>query len=329
MQKRVAVTLPGGPRVQDTIDRVKWAEANGFTDAWIADGAAPDALTLAAILGEHSKTLRIGTAVTPVYTRAPTVIAATLYTVAQQLPGRFIWGVGSSSKNMVTGWNGIPLDKPKTRVVETVQAVKAMLRGEKSAFDGDTVQSHGYRQPPLENPPPIYMAALREKMLEAAAEHADGVILNLWPKKALPKMMEHVKIGAERAGKTETPEVVNRFMVCVTDDVERARNAFRAAFAPYYATPQYNAFLAWAGYEDAARVIAEGWAEKNREKTGGALDDELVDAIGVIGSAEHCRERIRWAMETGVDTAIIAPIGVMPEESQATLDAFTAENFAV
>ena len=147
-------------------------------------------------------------------------------------------------------------------------------------------------------------------MLEAAAEHADGVILNLWPKDALPKMMEHIRLGAERAGKTETPEVVNRFMVCVTDDVERARNAFRGAFAPYYATPQYNAFLAWSGYEDAAKTIAEGWAEKNREKTGGALDDDLVDAIGVIGSAEHCRERIRWAMETGVDTAIIAPIGV-------------------
>ena len=173
------------------------------------------------------------------------------------------------------------------------------------------------------------MAALREKMLEAAAEHADGVILNLWPKDALPKMMEHIRLGAERAGKTETPEVVNRFMVCVTDDVERARNAFRGAFAPYYATPQYNAFLAWSGYEDAAKTIAEGWAEKNREKTGGALDDDLVDAIGVIGSAEHCRERIRWAMETGVDTAIIAPIGVTPEEGQATLEAFTAENFAV
>ena len=94
MQKRVAVTLPGGPRVQDSIDRVQWAEAQGFTDAWIADGASPDALTLAAILGEHTKSLRIGTAVTPVYTRAPTVIAATLFTVAQQLPGRFVWGVG-------------------------------------------------------------------------------------------------------------------------------------------------------------------------------------------------------------------------------------------
>ena len=55
------------------------------------------------------------------------------------------------------------------------------------------------------------MAALREKMLEAAAEHSDGVILNLFPRDALPKMMDHIRIGAERAGKKlEDVEVVCR-----------------------------------------------------------------------------------------------------------------------
>ncbi len=326
-QKRMAVTLPGGPRVKDTIERVQWAESRGYTDAWFGDGGAPDALTLAAILGDHTKDIRIGIAVTPVYTRAPTVLAATAFTVAQQLPGRFVMGLGSSSVAMMTGWNGIPLEKPLTRVKETVLLVKSMLAGEKSDFQGETLQSRGYRQPPLPNPPPVYMAALRSKMIETAAEFSDGVIFNLWPKRALPKMIEHVKIGAERAGKAETPEVVNRFMVCVTDDKARARDAFRAAFAPYYATPQYNAFLEWAGYEDAAAQIREGWAEKNRDKTTGALTDDIVDEIGVIGSADECRERIRWALDTGIDTAIVAPLAASKEETQATLDAFTADNF--
>lgn len=326
-QKRAAVTLPGGPRVQDTIERAQWAEKHGYTDAWFADGGAPDALTLAAILGDHTESLRIGIAVTPVYTRSPTVLAATGYTVAQQLPGRFVMGLGSSSKAMMTGWNGIPLDKPLTRVVETTRLLKSMLSGEKSDFQGETVTSKGYRQPPLDNPPPVYMAALRSRMIEAAAEHADGVIFNLWPKGALPKMIEHVDIGAKNGGKSERPEVVNRFMVCVTDDKAAARDAFRAAFAPYYATPQYNKFLSWAGYEEAAAQIREGWAAKDRDKTTGALTDDLVDEIGVIGTADECRERIRWALDTGIDTAIIAPLALSPEIGQATLDAFTADNF--
>ena len=109
-------------------------------------------------------------------------------------------------------------------------------------------------------------------MIETAAEVGDGVVFNLWPMGALPKMVEHVKIGAERAGKNgDEVEIVNRHMVLVTDDKESARARFRAGFAPYYATPVYNAFLAWAGYEDEAAIIREGWAERDREKTTGAI----------------------------------------------------------
>ena len=100
-------------------------------------------------------------------------------------------------------FNGIPLDKPLTRVRETAELVKVMLSGEKTNFDGETLFSKGYRQAPMDNPPPLYLAALRPKMIEMAAEVGDGVIFNLWPKAALPKMMEHVAIGAEKAGKNQ------------------------------------------------------------------------------------------------------------------------------
>lgn len=81
-------------------------------------------------------------------------------------------------------------------------------------------------------------------MIEMAAQVGDGVIFNLWPKGALPKLMKHVRIGAEKAGKDpEDVEIVNRAMVLCTDDREYGRNVFRAAFAPYYATPMYNPFL--------------------------------------------------------------------------------------
>ena len=149
----------------------------------------------------HARTLRLGVAVTPVYTRTPAVLAATANALGQLLPGRFVMGLGSSSQTMMGGWHGLPLDKPVTRVKETAIMVRSMLKGEKSEFDLETMSSHGYRQYPMENPPPVYIAALRSNMIEMAAEFGDGVIFNLWPKRALSKMMEHVKIGAKRAGK--------------------------------------------------------------------------------------------------------------------------------
>ena len=116
-------------------------------------------------------------------------------------------------------------------------------------------------------------------------------------------------------------------MVLCTDDKEYGRNLFRAAFAPYYATPVYNKFLAWAGYTDAADTITEGWAAKDREKTSGALTDELIDEIGIIGNEDEIRERIQADADGGVDTHIIAPLAASREDVERTFNAFTAANF--
>ena len=328
LQKRIAVTLPAGPGVEDTIARINWAMENGIPDGWFSDSGAPDTLTLVAAVAQQAKHLRIGVAVTPVYTRSPSVIAASVNVISQLLPNRFVMGIGSSSQTIMGQWNGISLDRPLTRVRETALLIRRMLAGEKTDFNGETLYSRGYRQAPLENPVPVYIGCLRPGMIEMAAEVGDGVIFNLWPKGALPRMMEAKKRGAERAGKNpDTIEVVNRAMVLCTDDKESGRNLFRAAFAPYYATPVYNRFLAWAGYEEAANTIAEGWAEKNREKTGGALTDELIDEIGIIGTEEEIQARIREDAAGGVDTHIIAPLARTREDLERTFNAFSAKHF--
>lgn len=326
--QRTALTLPDPRGVEPTIELAKWAEAEGYDDLWFADSSGVDALTTAAAVALNTSRCRIGTAIIPVFSRTPAVLASTTHVLNKLSGGRFILGLGSSSQTMMENWHGQKFEKPLTRVKETTQLIKSMLLGEKSDFDGETVKSRGYRQLPLEpGSQLVYMAALRAKMLEAAAEFSDGVIVNLFPKDALPKMMEHIRIGAERAGKKlEDVEVVCRHQVIVTDDKENARNFIRAAFAPYYATPVYNAFLSWAGYEDVAATIKEGWAAKDRNKTTGALDDQLVDDIAILGSMEECHERIRGYADGGITTHIISCVS--PKESQQTYDAFTAKNFS-
>ncbi len=327
--KRMAVTLPAGPKLASTIERIQWAEENGYADAWFADSGAPDSLTQVAAIAHHTKSIRVGIAVTPVYTRTPAVLAATADVISQVMPNRFIMGLGSSSQTIMGQFNGIPLDKPLTRVKETAIMVRSMLTGEKSNFtDLDTLYSKGYRQAPCANPPPLYLAALRPNMIEMAAEIGDGVIFNLWPKGALPKMMEAVKRGAQKAGKNwEDVEIVNRAMVLCTDDKERGRAIFRASFGPYYATPVYNKFLAWAGYEDAAQAITEGWAAKDREKTASAMSDEMIDEIAIIGTEDEVRERIQADADGGVHTHIVAPMAADANDLERTFNAFTGDKF--
>jgi probable F420-dependent oxidoreductase len=323
-RQRIAATLPDGPRVQDSIKRARWAEEAGYDDLWIAESASPDALTLAAVLAGETKRLRIGTAVISAFSRSPAVLASTASVLGQVLPGRFVLGLGSSSETMVTGWHGMAFDKPMSRVRDMAVMVRAMLKGEKTSFDLETLKSHGYRQAPLETPVPIYIAALRSRMIEMAAEFGDGIIFNLWPRRALSKMMGHLRIGAERGHKNPASiEIVNRHMVLVTDDKAHGRALFRKQFAPYYATSVYNSFLAWGGYEETAAAIREGWAARDRDKTTGALTDEIIDEIGIIGTEEECRARLRWCAKSGIHTHIIAPLeGATPEEAQRTYEAF-------
>ena len=89
----------------------------------------------------------------------------------------------------------------------------------------------------------------------------------------------------------------------------------------------YNKFLAWAGYEEAAQTITEGWAEKDRAKTGGAMTDEMIDEIAIIGNEDEIRERIQADADGGVDTHIIAPLAASREDLDRTFEAFTAKNF--
>lgn len=326
--KRIALTLPTPDgTVAGSIAAAQQAEALGYQDIWLADAGGLDALTLAPLLLEHTEKLRLGIAVVPVFTRTPAVLASTFSVIQQAYPDRFIPGLGTSSHAIIEGWHGLEFDKPLTRTKETMSLLRTMLAGEKTGFSGETLRSHGYRQGSTDIP--IYLAALRSRMLETAAEIGDGVILNLYPRNSLPKIIDHIRIGAERAGKDpDSVEVVSRQMTVVTDDKPAARDAFRAAFTAYYSTPVYNKFLAWAGYEDAAREIREGWANKDRERTAAAMPDELVDDIAFIGSASECQEQVRWCADQGVHTQIISCVLPLPDIYTATVNAFGADQFS-
>ena len=327
----MGASLPTPPDVAAYLERALWAERQGYDGVWLADIGTVDVLTLAAALAVKTEALRIGLAVVPAYTRTPAVFASTAMTLSHLAPGRVIMGLGSSSHTMIEGWHGMAFEKPLTRVKETTLLLRKMLAGQREQFEGETLRSSGYTlRPPAMGEVPIYLAALRPKMLEMAGEFGDGIVLNSYPLEALPRMLEHVAVGAERAGKQLADlEIVCRHHVIVTGDEAAGRDLFRQYFAPYFATPVYNKFLAWCGYEGAAAEIAVGWREKDRGKTAAALDDALVDRLGVIGPPEKCREIIAEHIRLGITTPVINPIGQDPAIIQASYEAFTPAEFPV
>jgi probable F420-dependent oxidoreductase len=245
-------------------------------------------------------------------------------TLAQLSNDRFVLGLGSSSHAIVEDWNGIPFELPLTRVRETVTVLRQALAGQKTAFQGKTLRSKGFRLGNVPaRPVPIHLAGLRAKMLALAGEIGDGVIVNLFPVTALPRMLAAVREGAARAGRDASAlEVVCRFQVAVTDDVPAARNLVRFAFASYFAQPVYNAFLRWCGFEAEAAAVARAFAAGDRAGSAAALSDSMIDRIAILGSEERCREQIAEFVAAGVSTPVISPLTTDARQIEATFAAF-------
>ena len=142
---RAGITLPVPPDVEACIERARWAEREGFDAVWFADLGGIDPLTVAAAIAVKTETIQLGMGVVPAYTRTPAVLASTVMTLSHLAPGRLIMGLGASSHGMIDGWHGIPFEKPLTRVKETAQVLRAMLAGERTNFQGQTLRSSAFR----------------------------------------------------------------------------------------------------------------------------------------------------------------------------------------
>ena len=90
-------------------------------------------------------TLRLGTAIVPAYTRSPACMVQSVATLADAAPGRFVFGVGTSSNVIVERWNGIPFVDPYKKVRDVVRFVRDALSGEKVTKTYDTFEINGFR----------------------------------------------------------------------------------------------------------------------------------------------------------------------------------------
>lgn len=323
---RLAISLPlPGLGAPDCVAMAQRAEREwGYEAVWLAETAGPDSLVLAAAIAQATSRIRIGIGVLPVYTRTPAALAMAAGTLSQLSHDRFVLGVGSSSHAIVEGWHGIPFERPLGRVRETVAVLRQALAGERTQLTGATLRSNGFRLTSRPaRPTPIYVGALREKMLALAGEVGDGLVVNLFPVDALPKMLAAHRAGGARVGRDVSGhEVVCRFQVAVTDDVPSARNVVRMAFGPYVAQPVYNAFFAWCGFAREARAVGDAFARGDRAGVAAGMTDALVDAVAILGDADACRSRVAEFVAAGVTTPVLSPLAASRAEIERVFEAF-------
>src|SRR6478752_408957 len=307
MGQRWGLTLPlPATPLGASEDLVKGAEAAGYTDLWSGETNGPDGFTPLALSAAWTERARLGTGIVGVFQRGPALLAQEAAALADASGGRFVLGIGSSSDRIVEGWNGIPFEKPLSRVRETLEFLR-------TALDGERTES-GFK---LETAPtarvPIVLAALRGKMLELAVERGDGAFTNFLPLEGLPKVAEQLD------GAPEGFELLCRFF-CLPGEREQVEPLARFMFSSYITVPVYEAFYRWLGYGEKIDEMVEAWNARDRERAAAAAPWELIEEMFIFGTPEQMRERLDAFVEGGITLPVITPLAT-PDKLGELIDA--------
>ena len=301
-QSRWGMTLPlHGLPLADQREIISSMPDFGYTDAWSAELNGTDAFTPLALAAQWAPQLRLGTAIVGIYTRAPSTLAVQAGTLASLAPGRFVMGIGTSSKVAVEQWNGIPFDKPYQRSRDMLRFLKEALTGAKVSHEYETFSVDGFRLDPAPQvPPALALAALRPGMVALAAAEAGIAITNWLAPADVPQVRDVAGPDCE---------LVARIFVCPTEDVDTARYIGRRVIAAYLTVPVYAAFHEWLGRGEIIAPMLAAWNSGDRRGALEAIPDKLVDELVLHGSLEHCRDRVAEYHATGLDTPVIS---IMP-----------------
>jgi probable F420-dependent oxidoreductase len=289
------------------------AEAVGYDDLWSGETSGPDGFTPLALAAAWTHELRLGTGVVNAFTRGPAVLAQHAAALQDASGGRFCLGIGSSSNVIVERWNQVPFERPLTRVRETVEALRMVLAGERGpgGFKLDT---------PPEAPPPIYIAALRGRMLRLAASVGDGVFVNFLPLSGLEKVMGEIREGEREAGQEQgTSDVLCRFF-CIPQPASEGLPLARWMFSAYATVPVYEAYFRWLGFGDAIDPMVEAWNAGDRQRAREVAPEDLIQEIFIFGDPEEQKLRLRDFVDAGITTPVLTPI-CPPEQLPELIDA--------
>ena len=292
MASRWGLTLPlAGMPLSAHEDLVKRAEAAGYTDFWSGETNGPDGFTPLALSAAWTEKARLGTGVVGVFQRGPALLAQEASALADASEGRFVLGIGSSSDRIVEGWNGIPFERPLSRVRDTVEFLRTALEGERtsSGFKLELKPAHRV---------PIVLAALRGKMLDLAVERADAAFSNFLPLSGLPK------VTAQITDAPEGFELLCRFF-CLPGEREAVEPLARFMFASYATVPVYANFFRWLGFGEKIDPMVAAWEAGDRQAASAAAPWDLIEETFIFGEPAEMKERIEAFVEGGVTLPVL------------------------
>lgn len=286
----------------DALTQISRAEDLGISAAWLtSSGGGGEAVAVLAAAAVDTESIMLGTSIVQTWSRHPVTLAQQVQVVADLAPGRFRLGIGPSHKGPMESTFGADFRAPLGHLREYIDVVKPLIQQAGVEFDGRWYSANAKIGGPLNVP--VLTSALRPGAFELAGSKADGVISWVCPyfylrDTALPALQE----GARKAGR-ETPPMVVHAPLCVTEDIEAAREGVRRQLGYFPASPFYANMFIEAGFAPSPDA---SWT------------DEMLDAVLISGDEETVTARIQEIFDWG-GAEILASVVSSGDEAEASV----------
>ena len=289
-------------------------EAAGFSHLAFGDtqNIGPEAWGQLMLAASASERIRLGTGVTNPVTRDAAITASAALALQVESEGRAFCGIGRGDSALAK------IGRRPERVDvfgRYLDHLRGYLAGE--LVDRDGTKSRIEWSAALDLPPvPVEVAATGPRVIELAAQRADGILFCLGADpEVLARALESARSSARAVGRDPDSLRCGAFVNCVVDDdVSSAREIARggvSVFARFSGWSKRAVVPRTAELEAATSELGNSYEmdEHAQAANRGAqeLDDAFIDQFAVLGPPARVKERFEALARVGLDFVTIAP----------------------
>lgn len=317
--RRTGLIFVGAPTVPEIVELASRAESRGFDSVWMAETRMTrDGFVPLAALAAATERVRVGTGIVNVYTRGPVVLAISFIALEELAPGRVVMGLGTGSPRVLAP-QGVPFEKPLTRLREYCDVIPRLIRGEEVTYEGETVRLEGARVEDLLSERgeiggsrtriPLCLGVTGPRALEYAGEVADSVLLNIClPTDYVGNARTLIERGARRTGRSLDDIEISMVVATCPDEDSAKGKRLAARFVALYLSLFPNLAAATGVDEQTLAATREAFADRGLDAAAERVGDGLVDRLAAAGTPNECRARLDEYRAAGVHVPLIAPL---------------------
>jgi alkanesulfonate monooxygenase SsuD/methylene tetrahydromethanopterin reductase-like flavin-dependent oxidoreductase (luciferase family) len=280
------------------------ADAAGFRSLWLPEDYR-NPFVMHTVTAAATKDIRLATGIAQAFGRSPFEMANAAVDVDELSGGRLILGIGSAGDDWLRAFHSSNNSNVIARISEYVDMLRTSWRYFESGASPDVrYEGQYYRFEPLPLNPwseremarpaiPIYLAAMRPRMLRLAGAKADGTVgyahtAAFAAQKVLPRLAE----GARGAGRDPRDLDYACLTVCsVSSDRAEAMRRARLQVGIYVSIDITDPVVQHHGLEAEQAAIRATIEKDGFAAAGDATSDELVDLFAIAGTPDEARAK--------------------------------------